>query len=102
MSRIVSGKEDLDLIIERRMICSSCPYMSLNAVNGFEINGQKHTYKTDRDDDHCIHCGCPVITRTASLKKNCGLDNYNYENKTDIELKWKAKKTYFKNFIIKR
>jgi hypothetical protein len=80
-------KEKQDIIVGRRLICATCPYMSR---------------KTDRDDDHCIWCGCPIASRTASLEMNCGIQNYNFENKADIPLKWKEEKIYFKNFLLKK
>lgn len=95
-------KEKQDIIVGRRLICATCPYMSRNAVKGYEINGKTDVYKTDRDDDHCIWCGCPIASRTASLEMNCGIQNYNFENKADIPLKWKEEKIYFKNFLLKK
>jgi len=76
--------------------------MSRNAVKGYEIDGKTDVYKTDRDDDHCIWCGCPIASRTASLEMNCGIQNYNYENQADLPLKWKEHKIYFKNFLRKK
>lgn len=95
-------KESKDIIIGRRLICATCPYMSRNAVKGYEIDGKTDVYKTDRDDDHCIWCGCPIASRTASLEMNCGIQNYNYEKKVDLPLKWKEHKIYFKNFLRKK
>lgn len=73
--------------------------MSKNAINGYEINGQKSKYETDRDDKHCIWCGCPITTKTASLDTNCAIEVYNLENGTNIPLKWKEEKIYFKSFL---
>jgi hypothetical protein len=95
-------KESKDIIIGRRLICATCPFMSRNAVKGYEIDGKTDVYKTDRDDDHCIWCGCPIASRTASLEMNCGIQNYNFENKADLPLKWKEHKIYFKNFLRKK
>lgn len=95
-------KESKDIIIGRRLICATCPYMSRNAVKGYEIDGKTDVYNTDRDDDHCIWCGCPIASRTASLEMNCGIQNYNHENKKDLPLKWKEEKIYFKNFLRKK
>jgi len=92
-------KEKQDIIIGRRMICETCSYMSQNAVNGYEINGEKSIYETDRDDKHCIWCGCPISTRTASLESNCGIQAYNFDNGADVPLKWKEEKIYFKSFL---
>lgn len=79
-------QDDLDVIVGRRLICATCPFMSKNAT-------ESGIYKTDRSDEHCIHCGCPILTKTASLESNCGLEDYNDENKgNEIPLKWKSVK----------
>lgn len=78
-----------DIIIGRRMICATCPYMSKNAVKGFVIdNRQRQLYKTDREDEHCIWCGCKTSTKTSSLQSNCGIELYNEEYGADVPLKW--------------
>jgi len=78
-----------EIIIGRRMICATCPYMSKNAVKGFVIdNRQRQLYKTDRQDEHCIWCGCKTSTKTSSLDSNCGIELYNEEFGTDVLLKW--------------
>ncbi len=82
------SKDKLEVIIGRRMICVTCPYMSKNAVNGYEIEGKTHFYKTDRDDSHCIWCGCPINSKTASLDSKCGLHDYNIENGKNEPIKW--------------
>lgn len=77
-------QDDFDTIVGRRAICATCPFMSKNAV-------KLGIYETDRNDDHCIHCGCPVNTRTASLEANCGIESYNEKNSgNELTLKWKA------------
>lgn len=81
-------KEKVEVIIGRRMICVTCPYMSRNAIKGYEIEGKWHTYNTDRNDSHCIWCGCPIGSKTASLESNCGLEEYNLENGKKEPLKW--------------
>lgn len=79
-------KEDEDEIIRRRLICSQCPFLSVNAL-------EAKLYTTDRTDAHCTHCGCPIATRTASLEANCGIEDYNLNNpKTPIPLKWEKVK----------
>ena len=71
-------------ILRRRLICATCPFMSRNAQGNPAIG-----YQTDRTDDHCIHCGCPIIVRTASLKKPCGIEKYNQDHpESPMELKW--------------
>lgn len=75
-------------IIGRRVLCATCPYMSRNAVKGYEIDGKWDVYTTDRTDEHCIWCGCPTSTRTASLTSKCGIEIYNFENGKQVPLKW--------------
>lgn len=72
-------------IIRRRLICETCIYNSKNA--------KEEGYKSDRLDDHCIHCSCPIITKTACISCNCGIEYYNQNNpdKQQLELKWVAK-----------
>lgn len=75
-------EEEQEIIIKRRLICEGCTFMSKNAV-------KKGIYNTDRNDEHCIHCGCPIETLTASFQKNCGIEYYNENNpETPLELKW--------------
>ena len=75
-------QEDVEAIALRRLICSQCPYMSINAT-------KLGIYKTDRDDPHCMHCGCPIERLTASLTSDCGLEHYNKEHPNDQRpLKW--------------
>ena len=95
-------KDKLDVIVGRRMICATCPYMSKNAVKGYEIDGKEGGYKTEREDEHCIFCGCPISSRTASLEMNCGIQNYNAQHGSNVELKWTEHKIYFKNFLNKK
>lgn len=74
--------EDLKIITIRRLICKECPYMSVNATNG-------GYYASSRKEEHCIHCGCPINIRTASLEANCGIEVYNEKNSnTPLKLKW--------------
>lgn len=80
-------EHDLDVIIARRVICALCPYNSKNATKA-------GIYKSSRDDEHCIHCGCPILIRTASLEKDCGIEEYNKLNITKpIPLKWEKVKS---------
>lgn len=76
--------DEMDEIKRRRKICDGCPFLSSNAVSNPAIN-----YKTDRFDEHCILCGCPKETKTASLNSNCGIESFN-ETSPDskMELKW--------------
>lgn len=69
-------------IIRRRAICATCPFMSKNAI----ADGN---YVSKREDEHCIHCLCPIDTKTACLECNCGIENYNRKIKNNkIPLKW--------------
>lgn len=78
-----------DVIIKRRLICSTCPFMSSNATESKEyyelMNGH---YTTDREDEHCTICGCPLLIRTAALTKNCGMEVWNETHNNKQELKW--------------
>jgi hypothetical protein len=79
-------QEDLEVIVGRRAICKTCPFMSVNAQH-------LGVYTTSRTDEHCIHCGCPTSTRTASLDSNCGIEDFNLENPdTPLNLKWEKTK----------
>lgn len=73
-------------ILRRREICKACPYLSTSAINNPALN-----YRTSREDEHCIQCGCPIATKTAALSANCGLENYNHKNPNhQLPLKWVA------------
>jgi hypothetical protein len=82
--------EDLqEEILKRRLICQYCPFMSENAKTSkeyFELFNEH--YNSQRTDEHCSICGCPLSTRTASLSSNCGLEHYNNTHENKIELKW--------------
>lgn len=76
------SEEEQEEIVRRRLICAQCPYMSKNAAAA-------KIYATNRVDDHCIHCGCPIETRTASLISTCGIATYNKKHpEAPMELKW--------------
>lgn len=78
--------DEQDEIIRRRLICSTCPFMSTNAV----ANG---VYTTKRTDEHCMLCGCPIVTKTSSLRSNCGIEAFNNKNpQTPLPLNWEAYK----------
>ena len=78
-----------EIIIGRRLICATCPYMSVNAKKGFVIEDrERQLYKSDREGEHCIWCGCPVSTKTSSLESRCGIETYNEEYGTNVPLKW--------------
>lgn len=71
-------------IVRRRLICASCPFMSENAKKA-------GNYNSNRIDEHCIQCHCPIKTKTASLTSNCGIEAYNRRHpKAPMELKWEA------------
>lgn len=76
------SEEKVDIIVARRLICSQCPFNSVNAT-------KLGAYASKRIDVHCIHCGCPISTKTASLLSNCGIETFNEENPNNqIPLKW--------------
>lgn len=76
-------------IIRRRLICEGCPFMSENAKTSSEYKEVTGTnYKTQRKEEHCSFCGCPLKTRTASLDKTCGISAWNKNNKEQLPLKW--------------
>ena len=77
-------EDEMDEIIRRRAICHECPFMSINAIAA-------GNYITQRTDEHCMHCFCPITKKTASLSSNCGIEVYNVRNKNNkMPLKWEA------------
>lgn len=85
-------EEERDVIIKRRICCTTCPFNNVNAKTSPEYFQLTTThYKTKRNDDHCAMCFCPIKTKTASLHVDCGLSSWN-ESHPDkqIELKWRA------------
>lgn len=77
---------DENVIIGRRLICEYCPFNSKNATTA-------GWYVSSRTDEHCVHCGCPIKTKTASLDANCGIEEYNKQNPNfQIPLKWEKVK----------
>lgn len=80
-------EESVEIITGRRLICSVCPYNSINATKA-------GWYASDRNDVHCTQCGCPINIRTASLDADCGIADYNEKHpNTPLELKWTKQKT---------
>ncbi len=76
--------DEMAEILRRRLICESCPFMSRNAT-------ELGNYISAREDDHCIHCSCPIDKKTASLESNCGIEVYNQRNKKNpLPLKWEV------------
>ncbi|XAI97421.1 hypothetical protein [Leptolyngbya phage Lbo-JY46] len=70
-----------EVIIKRALICESCPYNSKNVTDP-EI-------KSERPDDHCIHCGCNIDLKIHCLSCRCGIEVYNAKNpENKIEVKW--------------
>jgi hypothetical protein len=64
-------------IIRRRAICAECSFNS------------KFFPPTERNDEHCTCCGCPIVKKTASFESSCGLEDHNKNNPDDQkELKW--------------
>lgn len=86
--------------MRRRLICSTCPFNSTNAV--------KDGYISHRTDEHCIMCGCPIARKTASMDSDCGisccnsdstcsckkpdLKEYNKKHNITMPVKWAAYK----------
>jgi hypothetical protein len=69
--------EFIEEIVRRRAICEVCPH-----------NSKLHP-PTERTDEHCTICKCPITKKTACLECNCGLDYWNLNNPDDQkELKW--------------
>lgn len=79
-----------DEIIRRRIICTTCPFMSKNALNSSEYYSLVgYNYHTDRNDDHCVFCGCNIEMRTGSLSSRCGIDSWNKDNPgKELTVKW--------------
>jgi hypothetical protein len=75
-------EEDVEVIVGRRLICASCPFLSTNATKA-------GVYASSRNDVHCTMCGCPIEAKTASLESDCGIDDYNkkFPNRP-LQLKW--------------
>jgi len=85
------SERELNIIIKRRIICNTCPYNSKNAQKeeGYVISGEKMPpYKSDRDDEHCILCGCVISLKTASIDEVCGVHNYNLRFGKNEKLRW--------------
>lgn len=75
--------DEVEEIAKRRAICETCPFNSANA--------KEQGFKTRRASAFCIHCGCPLTKKTASLSSNCGIEEYNQKHpKEQIPLKWTA------------
>ena len=78
-------------IIRRRVICSTCPFMSKNAIQNdkeyYKLFNKK--FETDRTDSFCGICGCNIKTRTSGLSAECGISTWNKDNPTKrLLLKW--------------
>lgn len=74
-------EDQLNVILERRLICGSCPFMSENA--------KKTGYKTERVEQHFILCSCPIKSKTANLDSTCGALYFNENHpETPLEIKW--------------
>ena len=83
------SEEEQEEIVRRRLLCMACPFMSANAKTSeeyFKLKG-KH-YETDREDDHCTLCGCPITTKTSCLSCYCGAKSFNDDHKTDLPIKF--------------
>lgn len=83
-------EEDTKKIIERRLICESCPYNSENAKTSEEYKELfGKNYESTLDFKHCAICSCPLRGKTSCLSCHCGLDTYNAKNPNNFQnLKW--------------
>jgi hypothetical protein len=88
------SQEEQEEITRRRLICSTCPLMSLNAKeNDTEY---RKLYNKDfkapegrENEKFCSVCECNIHYKTSSLSSNCGLSYYNEHNpEVKEELKW--------------
>lgn len=77
-------------IIRRRIICTTCPFMSKNTNTSSEYKSLTGSnYESKRNTPHCSFCGCGIEMRTGVLSKECGIETWNENNPTKtIELKW--------------
>jgi hypothetical protein len=83
------SEEELKVILERRLICESCPLNSVKAKTSQEYKDlYGKPYESERNILHCSICACPILAKTSSLLSNCGLEDY--EGKQKVELKWKS------------
>lgn len=87
-------EDEVEVITERRTLCSGCPFNSENAQTSeeyFSLYGEHFKKDKARPDLHCSICFCDIDWKTASMTSDCGLAYWNQEhpnNKQD--LKWKA------------
>lgn len=83
-------KDQLEEIVRRRFICSTCPFMSKNATTSPEyLSLTGNSYTTERTDEHCAFCGCSTSMRTRALDAVCGASSWNDDHPdNEISLKW--------------
>lgn len=82
------SKGEQEEILKRRLICSTCPFMSKNVGKEYEeLTG--HPYNSTRSDNHCVLCSCVIKIKTSSLSSDCGIAHYNSQHGTTLEPKWK-------------
>ncbi len=80
----VDKKEEAD---RRYEICKRCPFISQTAV-------VHDFYTTDRTDEHCSVCLCPIEKKVMSMEEECGLSyltNLVNQNGDKILHGWKIK-----------
>lgn len=95
-AKLEAGKlseEDMEIVLTRRSICSTCPFNSFNLKKDDSLYKELYgkSFYTDREDMFCGCCQCPLSKKTASLASNCGIESLNLEKNLNLELKWKAK-----------
>lgn len=60
---------DVEVVAKARLeICGACPSNSINA--------KSKGYKSVRTDEHCIECGCPLVSKTRCLSCDCPLKKW--------------------------
>ena len=78
-------EDQLEEVVRRRLICSECPFMSVNA-------SKLTDYKSQREDAHCTLCSCPIKSKTASMSSFCGAKHWNetHTKHSPLDIKWVA------------
>lgn len=85
-------EDEKEEILRRRLICESCPLMSLNVKENqreyIELIGE--SLVTNRNEKFCTLCSCNISLKTSSLDSNCGAKSFNEggKGKRLAEVKW--------------
>lgn len=60
-------QDEQDEADRRYSICKTCPFLSVNAPSyGF--------YDTQRKEEHCSLCKCPIEAKVMAFNDSCGLN----------------------------